>query len=68
MWTLLLQEMTLIRVVLSWVSSVLAVTLLRSWVGVQAGEVRGTLARVNLAGRLAGTALIAGAVVILNER
>ena len=60
--------MTLIRVVLSWASSVLAVTLLRAWVGVGESEVRGTLAPANIAMRLAGTALIAAAVVLLNQR
>lgn len=59
-------QMTLLRVVLSWIASILACTLLRSCVGVEPQESMRTLAPVNIALKVAGTVLVVYAVKVLH--
>lgn len=59
--------MTLLRVVLSWVASILACTLLRKHVGVDHTETQRTLSPFNLLLKLAGTVLVLWAVIMLHN-
>ena len=60
-------QMTLLRVVLSWLASILACTLLRAYVGVVPQETMRTLAPVNLALKAVGTVLVVYAVMVLHS-
>lgn len=60
-------EMTLLRVALSWMASLAACTLLRSWVMVSEKEAKLTLAPVNMALRACGTVLVLVSTGLINS-
>lgn len=59
-------EMTLLRVILCWIASFLACTLLRDWVGVHRDEARTAVHPVNLVLKLVGTTLVLCSILRLN--
>eukprot|EP01138_Halocafeteria_seosinensis_P014676 gb/GECG01014981.1/.p1 GENE.gb/GECG01014981.1/~~gb/GECG01014981.1/.p1 ORF type:complete len:444 (+),score=24.70 gb/GECG01014981.1/:1-1332(+) len=61
-------EMTLLRVILCWIASLLACTLLRKWVGVEKSEARTAVHPVNLFLKLGGTVLVLCSILRLNNK
>ena len=57
--------MTLLRIILCWFGSVLACTVLKTWVGVTADEASATLAPINLLFKTAGSAILVLAILHL---
>jgi hypothetical protein len=56
--------MTLLRVVLCWLASLLACTLLRAFVGLDAVEARAAVHPVNIAAKLAGSGLLVVSILL----
>jgi hypothetical protein len=59
--------MTILRVVLCWLASIVACTSLQGWVGLRDSEVSTTMHPANLLLKLAGSSVLIGSIVLLRD-